>query len=82
MVTIYFPGRRLRTEIITHLFVTALVCLEDYDLIEHGPIPRSAKENILVSFLHKKWKVWVSIPYPEAKRRMPHLPHLPRGYGA
>jgi hypothetical protein len=83
MVTIYFPGRKLRNEIpIMHIFATALVCLEQYDLMEHGPIPKSAKENILVSFFYKEWKVWVSIPYPEAKRRMPQLPDLPCGQDA
>lgn len=59
-----------------HIFATALVCLDKYDLMEYGPILKSVKENILVSFFDKQWKVWVFIPYSEAKRRMPQLPDL------
>lgn len=78
MATIEFPSRRIGEDPIIDVFCRALVSLNHYDIIGHGPIPRCAKETILVFFHHEEWKVWVSIPYWEARRRLPQLPDLPK----
>lgn len=81
MATIEFPGRRISQNPIIDVFLRAIVSLDHYDIIVHGPVPRCAKETILVFFhleeLKEEWKVWVSIPYSEARRRIPQLPDLP-----
>jgi hypothetical protein len=83
LVSFFLPRRQYhiakpKHTVDNHIRVT--VSLDDWELQGHGQIPESRKQNIAVYFFYDRtWKVWVSIPYAEARRRLPQLPQLPDG---
>ncbi|KAL5333664.1 hypothetical protein BJX70DRAFT_380258 [Aspergillus crustosus] len=58
----------------------ATVSLDKHALMDYGPLPPSANEDIKVMFHFKNfkvWEVWVAVPYSYARSRLPQLPELP-----